>query len=128
MSKKTKIKKLFKPKARKSELPNSLKENEDLTQIIEKIHIDSPNFDPYMLLTTLYNDTPISHFMKVCEKLERDKIESISLNKSLIYFNINDYMGLEKNINSIQFEHIKKESVANQGTIHELKNYIQVYK
>ena len=127
MSKKTKIKKIFNTKTRKSEIPQKLKNNEDISQIIEKIHIDSPNFDPYILLSTLYNDTPLSHFMKVCEKLEKDKIESISLNKSLIYFNINDYLALERNINSIQLEHIKKESITNQGSTHELKNSVQVF-
>ena len=57
-----------------------------IDKIIEKIHIDSPNFDPYTLLTTLYNDTPLSYFTKVCEKLEKDKTESLSLNKNLIYY------------------------------------------
>lgn len=97
-----------------------------MSQIIDKIHIDSPNFDPYTLLTTLYNDTPLSHFMKVCEKLEKDKVESLSLNKSLIYFNINEYLALERNINIIHFEHIKKESASNQGSTYELKNSVQV--
>ena len=126
LSKKTKIKKLFKPKARKSELPKQLQNQEDFSKIIEKIHLDSPNFDPYVLLTTLYNDTPISYFMKLSEKLEKDKIESLSLNKNLIYYNINDYLALEKNINAIQLEHIKKESRVDQGFTLELKTSLQV--
>lgn len=126
LSKKTKIKKLFTTKTRKSELPKKLRNEEDFEKIIEKIHIDSPDFDPYILLTTLYNDTPITYFTKVCEKLEKDKTESLSLNKSLIYYNVNEYLALEKSINAIQLEHIKKESRIDQGYSLELKNSVQV--
>ena len=126
MSKKTKIKQMFSTKARKSEIPKKLKNAEDYDKIIEKIHIDSPNFDPYTLLTTLYNDTPLSYFTKVCEKLEKDKTESLSLNKNLIYYNIYEYLTLEKSINAIQLEHIKKESRVDQGYTLELKNSVQV--
>lgn len=126
MSKKTKIKQMFSTKARKSEIPKKLKNAEDFDKIIEKINIDSPNFDPYTLLTTLYNDTPLSYFTKVCEKLEKDKTESLSLNKNLIYYNIYEYLALEKSINAIQLEHIKKESRIDQGYTLELKNSVQV--
>ena len=120
------MKKLFKVKARKSIVTEKIKDEEDFAKIIEKIHIDSPSFDPYILLTTLYTDTPISYFMKVSEKLEKDKVESLALNRSLIYYNINEYLALEKNLNAIQFEHIKKECRNDQGYTLELKNSVQV--
>lgn len=64
--------------------------------------------------------------MKVCEKLEKDKTESMALNKTLIYYNIYEYLSLEKNINAIQLEHIKKESRNDQGFTLDLKNSVQV--
>lgn len=30
---------------------------------MDKIHIDSPNFDPYVLLETLHKDTPSSYLV-----------------------------------------------------------------
>lgn len=116
LRKKSKLKTLFQTKAKKVEL------SEKSEEIVEKLHIDSPSFDPYTLLITLYNDESPSFFAKVTEQLQSQQKEVLSLNKSLIYYNIIDYVNTEKSINTIMLDHIKKEARKDSGISLELRN------
>jgi len=79
LDKKSKIKALFSSKiAGKSELTPAIEEK------IEQLHIDSPNFDPYVLLVTIYNNETPAFFTKVSEQLVHQQKEILSYNKGLV--------------------------------------------
>lgn len=79
LDKKSKIKALFSAKLiSKGELTPVIEEK------IEQLHIDSPNFDSYVLLITLYNNEAPAFFTKVNEQLVYQQKEIITYNKGLV--------------------------------------------
>ena len=51
----------------------------DLDSIVEKIHIDSPDFDAFMFLNVMHDDTDNNELRMALESLQENKKNNISL-------------------------------------------------
>lgn len=80
-----------------------------MEDVIGKLHIDSEEFDPYVLIQALHNDTPNSQFVRIISKLENECMESKNLNQSLLYFFFEDLFLLNNGITKLHIEFVKRE-------------------
>ena len=80
-----------------------------MEDVIFKLHIDSDEFDPNILIQGLHNDTPITQFTVMLLKLKNECAESKNLTQTLLYFFFEDLFILKNGITKLHLEFVKRE-------------------
>ena len=89
LGKKNEMKKMFYlnsgAKIRKYDIIFQNKSQEDSRNLLAKIHIDSEDFDPYVLLITLHDGKKTYDLEQACNKLRSATNSNAKVFQSLIY-------------------------------------------
>ncbi len=83
--------------------------------IIDQIHIDSENFDPFVLLETFHSRTPAELLQQAIDKIGGDVKLQKKYKESLLIFYVNEFAKCERILSRIQETFLVPESSSSKG-------------
>ncbi|EAR91380.2 hypothetical protein TTHERM_00592660 (macronuclear) [Tetrahymena thermophila SB210] len=92
-----------------------------LDEVILKIHIESPDFDPIAFLSLFHTKTPNDQLEKAARLLQKEQNKGLTLNKSLVYYYLDQFLEVHRGVIRTHQNFIQVEAQSHGSYFNQLK-------